>query len=199
MSQPLALLHGAGVAALLVAAWPVAARIEAQVAHRVHGPQYASGRLWVPVTRMTVAIAARPTSRAGEVQAAVWGIVAGAVDSAEREEAARPPSVPVWKGRVAGAEFGLDGPWLVVAGARIPAAVLGLLPVSVGAPSPEQWEDARLLADRRADIERAAVHATNQDYYRAAIASIRERREFERALNQAQRLPAAATPAAGAR
>jgi len=144
------------------------------------------------VVRHTVSIAARPAPPPRGVQAAVRAMVSAALDSSEREAAARPPSAPAWKGEVAGAEFGLDREWLVVAGARIPAAVLGLLPVSAGSPSPDQWEDARLLADRRADIERAAARASYHDYYRAAIASIRERREFERKLNAAQRtLPAA--------
>jgi hypothetical protein len=134
-------------------------------------------------------MAERPTSRASELQAAVWGIVSAA-QVAAGDEAARPPAVPVWKGMVGGAEFGLEGPWLIVAGVKVPSAVLGLLPVSVGAPSPEQWEDARLLADRRADIERAAVWAGYHDAHKAAIADIRARREFERALNEAQqRLP----------
>ena len=138
-----------------------------------------------------MAMASVPANGAGAVGDAVRGMVGVALDSAAREEATRPPAVPVWKGSVAGAEFGLEGPWVILAGVKIPAAVLGLLPVSVGAPSPDQWEDARLLADRRADIERAAVRAGYQDDYRAAIRNIRERREAERALHQAQQhLPA---------
>lgn len=188
-------VHGIGAMMALAAAWPAAGRIEAQVPGWESGPQYASGRLWAPVVRHTVSMAARPAPQPRAVQAAVWGMVSASLDSSAREEAARPPSAPTWAGEVAGAEFGLDREWLVVAGARIPAAVLGLLPVSAGSPSPDQWEDARLLADRRADIERAAVRASYQDYYRAAIASIRERREFERMLNAAQRtLPATPGP-----
>jgi hypothetical protein len=143
------------------------------------------------VTQASLAMASVPANGAGAVGDAVRGLIGVALDSAAREEATRRPAVPVWKGSVAGAEFGLEGPWLILAGVKIPAAVLGLLPVSAGAPSPDQWEDARLLADRRADIERAAVRSRYQDDYRAAIRDIRERREAERALHQAQqRLPA---------
>lgn len=186
------MLYGAGVAVLAALCTLTSYPVLAQMRWEPAAPRYGSGLLWAPApARTTLAMAERPTSRTRDVQAAVWGMVTEAQDSAAREAAARPPAVPVWKGRVAGAEFGLEGPWLIVAGVKIPSAVLGLLPVSAGAPSPEQWEDARLLADRRADIERAAVLAGYRDAHRAAILDIRSRRELERALNQAQqRLPA---------
>lgn len=185
-------LYGAGLAVLAALCTLTSYPVLAQMKWAPTAPRYGSGRLWSPApVRTTLAMAERPASRTSEVQAAVWGMVAEAQDSTARLEAARPPALPVWKGKVAGAEFGLEGPWLILAGVKIPAAVLGLLPVSVGAPSPEQWEDARLLADRRADIERAAVWAGYRDAHKAAIADIRARREFERALNEAQqRLPA---------
>jgi hypothetical protein len=182
--------HAAYIAALLATVLVPAASPLLSQDERTSRPCYATGRLWAPPPRPTLIAVARQDPPVSPVETAVQGFVRGANDRAAREEAARPPALPVWKGTVAGATFGIEGPWLIVAGAKVPAAVLGLLPITAGAPSPDQWEDARLLADRRADIERAATYASYRDYHEAAIADIRARREFERSLHEAQqRLP----------
>ncbi len=62
-------------------------------------------------------------------------IVQGYLDSIAADPSSRKAGLPSWTTNVAGTKFGLDSSNIYIAGLKIPAAVLALLPIPAAATS----------------------------------------------------------------
>lgn len=149
-------------------------------------PAYADGRLWVrPLPLAPRDLAERLDRTHGElVDSAVTAVVQAFLDSIAASPEGRNAELPAWTTEIAGATFGLDSRYLYIAGLRIPAAVLALLPLPAGGNQQEVFQHGM---DLRADLMRAAQRAETLDEFKTQIKEIRERKEREREFEKAQR------------
>lgn len=150
------------------------------------GPGYARGRLWVrPLPLPPRELAQRLTRSHTElVDSAVTAIIQTFLDSVALDPASRGAALPSWTTTIAGSKFGLDSKWIYVAGLRIPAAVLALLPI------PARGNESRAFdrsGEMYQDLQRAAQRAANLEEFKGAIREIRERKEREREFERNQR------------
>jgi hypothetical protein len=150
-------------------------------------PDYGNGVLWVrPVPISPEVLARRLEAEHFEhVDSAVTAIMQAFLDSLAAEPGQGQVRMPEWTTNVAGSKFGLDSKYIYIAGLKIPAAVLALLPLPQG--NIDQARAYNHLMDLRADIERAARRADNMDEFKRVIAEIRERKQRERDFERAQR------------
>jgi hypothetical protein len=151
------------------------------------GPEYGTGVLWVrPVPISPEQLAKRLEEEHFEhVDSAVVAIMQAFLDSLDQEPGSGEARLPEWTTNVGGSKFGLDSRYIYIAGLKIPAAVLALLPLPQG--NIDQARAYNHLMDLRADIERAARRADNMDEFKRAIRDIRERKQRERDFERAQR------------
>lgn len=150
-------------------------------------PDYGNGVLWVrPVPISPEVLARRLEEEHFEhVDSAVTAIMQAFLDSLAAEPGMGQVRMPDWTTTVAGSKFGLDSKYIYIAGLKIPAAVLALLPLPQG--NIDQSRAYNHLMDLRADIERAARRADNMDEFKRVIGEIRERKQRERDFERAQR------------
>ena len=144
------------------------------------GPGLGDGTLWVrplPLPPRELAQRLRK-SHAELVDSAVTVTIQAFLDSIAREP--HDPNAE-WSTEVGGKKFGLSGKYLTVAGLRIPAAVLALLPIGGGS---NQLKAFDRTDDLLADLRQAALRAETTDQFKEAIRDLRQRkaeeREFER-------------------
>lgn len=150
-------------------------------------PSLADSVLWVrplPVTPSELR-EVLADSDAAKVDSAVTVILQAYLDSLAREPEARGMKLPSWVAKVGGKKFGVDQNYVYIAGIKIPAVVLALLPLPQG--NIDQARAYNHLMDMRADLERAAQRAATMDEFKEQIREIRERKEQERAFLKAQR------------
>lgn len=171
---------------------PVAARqaeIEGDeprdVAGRI-GPGIARGRLWVPPLPLPPRELARRLTRSHRdlVDSAVTEVVQAFLDSIARDPSSQGVALPSWTTTVAGTKFGLDSKYLYIAGLRIPAAVLALLPIPSMGNELDAFDRSGEMYD---DLRRAAQRSENVAEFKDAIREIRERTEREREFERNQR------------
>jgi len=162
------------------------------------GPGLAAGRLWVrPLPLPPRELAQRlQKSHAQLVDSAVTRIVQGYLDSIALDPAARNVGLPSWTTNVAGKKFGLDSRNIYIAGIKIPAAVLALLPIPQG--NLDQNRAYNHLMEMRSDLQQAAQRAQNLDEFKAMIRDMRLRKERQEEFEQNQRTAPAASGTAGA-
>jgi hypothetical protein len=151
------------------------------------GPGLADGRLWVrPLPLPPRELAKRLSKSHTElVDSAVTAIVQGYLDSIANEPSATAQALPSWTKEIAGKKFGIDSKNIYIAGLKIPAAVLALLPIPTG--NVDQNRAYNHLMDLRADLQYAAQRAENLDEFKAMIRDMRIRKEREREFEQNQR------------
>jgi hypothetical protein len=151
------------------------------------GPGLADGRLWVrPLPLPPRELAQRLSrSKAELVDSAVSAIVQAYLDSIASDPANRNVGLPEWTTEIAGKKFGLDSKNIYIAGLKIPAAVLALLPISGG--NIDQNRAYNHLMDLRQDLLYAAQRAQTMDEFKQIIREIRERKEREREFEKNQR------------
>jgi len=91
---------------------------------------------------------------------------------------------PSWKATIGGQDFGLDGSYVTVAGVRIPALVLGLIPLPVGGNESEALDNAGWMRQQDYDLAmpRNAIAADQQE----EIKAIRKRKAAEHELRRRQ-------------
>jgi len=91
---------------------------------------------------------------------------------------------PSWKATIGGQEFGLDGNYVTVAGVKIPALVLGLIPLPVGGNESEALDNAGWMRqeDYNLAMPRDAIAADQE----AEIKAIRKRKAAEQELRRRQ-------------
>lgn len=92
---------------------------------------------------------------------------------------------PTWKANIGGQEYGLDGNYVTVAGVKIPAIVLGLIPMPVGGNESEALDNAGWMRQQDYDLAmpRDAAAADQQ----AEAKAIRKRKAAEEELRRKQR------------
>jgi hypothetical protein len=151
------------------------------------GPGLAQGRLWVrPLPLPPQELAQRLTkTRAQLVDSAVTAIVQAYLDSIANDPAAKNQGLPSWTTEIAGKKFGLDSKNIYIAGLKIPAAVLALLPIPVG--NIDQNRAYNHFMDLRADLMYAAQRAQTLDEFKQVIREIRARKEREREFEKNQK------------
>lgn len=150
-------------------------------------PAYGEGLLWVRPVPVSPADLAQHLERSHfeQVDSAVTVIMQAFLDSLDAERGAAQARLPDWTTNLAGKKFGVDSRYIYIAGLKIPAAVLALLPLPQG--NVDQSRAFNRLMDLRADIEQAARRAENMDEFKRAIREIRERKQRERDFERAQR------------
>ena len=151
------------------------------------GPGLAQGRLWVrPLPLPPRELAQRLTkSHAQLVDSAVTVIVQQYLDSIANDPASKNQGLPSWTTEIAGKKFGIDSKNIYIAGLKIPAAVLALLPIPAG--NIDQNRAYSHLMDIRADLLYAARRAETMEEFKQVIKGIRERKEKEREFEKNQR------------
>jgi hypothetical protein len=151
------------------------------------GPGLADGRLWVrPLPLPPRELAQRlKKSHTELVDSAVTAIVQGYLDSIASDPGARQVGLPDWTTNIAGKKFGLDSKNIYIAGLKIPAAVLALLPITSG--NVDQNRAYNHLMEMRTDLIQAGQRAQNLDEFKQIIRDIRERKEREREFERNQR------------
>jgi hypothetical protein len=128
------------------------------------------------------------------VDSAVSAIVQAYLDSIASDPASKNVGLPSWTTEVAGRKFGLDSKNIYIAGLKIPAAVLALLPIPGG--NIDQNRAYNRLMDLRGDLLYAARRAETLEEFKEVIREIRLRKEREREFEKNQRTaPSPETPA----
>jgi hypothetical protein len=151
------------------------------------GPGLAEGRLWVrPLPLPPRELAQRLSkNKAQLVDSAVTAIVQAYLDSIANDPATRNQGLPSWTTNIAGKKFGLDSKNIYIAGLKIPAAVLALLPIPTG--NIDQNRAYNHFMDLRADLLYAAQRAQTLEEFKQVIREIRARKEREREFEKNQR------------
>jgi hypothetical protein len=160
-------------------------------------PALASGQLWVrPLPAAPQELAQRLQRTHEELaDSAVTATVQAYLDSVAREPGAGDVALPDWTTEVGGRKFGLDDKYIYVAGIRIPAVLLALLPLPAAGNYDRNQAYNRLM-DIRRDIYQAAARADNTAEFKRYVKEIRERKERERQFREAQRQAPDSAPAA---
>ncbi|MEO8636233.1 MAG: hypothetical protein ABI587_13240 [Gemmatimonadales bacterium] len=150
-------------------------------------PGAGDGRLWVrPLPVPPQELARRLSKTHVElVDSAVTAIVQGYLDSIAREPGADQVQLPDWTTTVEGRKFGLDSRNIYIAGLKIPAIVLALLPLpQAGNQQRALDHTGQWIAD---DLRRAAERANTLDEFKRAVQDLRQQKKEARALERAQR------------
>lgn len=151
------------------------------------GPAPGDGRLWVRVLPLPPRdLAARlAPSHIELVDSAVTAIVQGYLDSIAREPGADRVQLPDWTTEIDGKKFGLDSRHIYVAGLKIPAVVLALLPLPSGGNQLSALDhDGQWIAE---DLRRAAQRANTIDDFKRAVRDLRLEKQRQKDLERAQR------------
>jgi hypothetical protein len=150
-------------------------------------PEYGNGLLWVRPVPVSPADIARalPRDHFALVDSATTAIMQAFLDSIASEPGADRMTLPSWTANISGKKFGIDSRFIYIAGLKIPAALLALLPLPQGGV--DQSKLLNHLMDYRADIQQAARRADNLDEFKRAIREIRERKQREHDFQRAQR------------
>ena len=138
------------------------------------GPGLAEGRLWVrplPLPPKELAARLSQEKHVELVDSAVTAIVQAYLDSIAADPGARTTGLPSWTTNVAGKQFGLDSSHIYVAGLKIPAAVLALLPIPGG--NLDQNRAYNHLMEMRSDLYYAAQQSQNLQEFRQMIRDMR--------------------------
>jgi hypothetical protein len=152
------------------------------------GPDLAEGRLWVrPLPLPPKELAERLTGKKHVelVDSAVTAIVQTYLDSIAADPASRRTGLPSWTTNVAGNKFGLDSSNIYIAGLKIPAAVLALLPIPAG--TIDQNRAYNHLMSMRADLQYATQRSQNLQEFKEMIRDMRLRKEREEEFERNQR------------
>jgi len=153
------------------------------------GPSLGKGTLWVRPLPIAPGELARRVKRshAELTDSAVKTIVQAFLDSIASEPGADRAKMPDWTTTLGGKKFGLDPKYTYIAGLKIPAAVLALLPIPSGGNQAYALDHQGQLM--REDLYRAARRAETVADFKEAVRELRERKEQERQFKKAQREP----------
>lgn len=151
-------------------------------------PSLGGGQLWVrPLPVPPRELARRITKSPAELaDSAVTAIVQAYLDSIAAEPGAGDARLPSWTTELGGKKYGTDGRNIYIAGLKIPAAVLALIPLPI-ASNPTQDAAYRQVQQMRNDMLYAARRSENLDEFKRAIKEIRDRRRREDELEKARR------------
>ena len=149
-------------------------------------PDLGDGRLWVrPLPLPPQELAKRLDKTNAElVDSAVTQIIQAFLDSVGNAAGAENAELPNWTKEVDGLKFGLDSKNIYIAGLKIPAAVLALLPIPAATNQQKAFKRDGIIYD---DLRRAAQRAQTMDDFKEAIRKLREQRQRELEFERAQR------------
>jgi hypothetical protein len=150
-------------------------------------PGLGDGRLWVrplPLPPRALAKRLEPT-HIELVDSAVTAIVQQYLDSIAHEPGADQAKLPDWTTTIAGSKFGLDSRNLYIAGLKIPAALLALLPIPTGGNQQQALDHSGAWIAE--DLRRAAQRSTSLDDFKRAVRELRKEKQRQRELEKAQR------------
>jgi len=161
-----------------------AARADAEVGRfRFLTPQFGDGRLWVrpqvDLTSGSVTVLNIPVDSAVRVR------IQQMVDSFNVERARQPRGLPSWTTDIAGAKFGLDSQYVYIAGIKIPAVLLALLPLPQG--NIEQAERAAILNAQRQEIQFDMMRQAAREDQERYAEEMRRRKQEERDAERRRR------------
>jgi hypothetical protein len=125
-------------------------------------------------------------SQAELLDSVVTAVVQAYLDSIANDSTTRKAELPSWTTEIAGKKFGIDSKNIYIAGIKIPAAVLALLPLAGGGNIDQNRAYNRLM-DLRQDLLYAARRAETMEEFKQIIREIRARKERERELERNQR------------
>jgi hypothetical protein len=150
------------------------------------GPALGDGRLWVrPLPVPPKELAARLGKDHVElVDSAVTAIVQQYLDSIAHEPGADEVRLPDWTATVSGRKFGLDSRNIYIAGLKIPAAVLALLPIPSGGNQQRALDHTGAWIAE--DLRRAAQRSTTIDEFKRAVKDLRREKQRQKELERAQ-------------
>lgn len=173
--------------AILLLAGPLVAQQTAGSGSSSVMPTYAGGVVWVMPLPFTPAELARRLA-GGSRQEALDSSVAASVtqylrDQQQQQSRYASATAPSWTGKVAGQTVGLDTRYVYLGPLKLPAFLLGFLPLDIGQANPT-LRDRRLKLNRMLeDIQVAGARGANLADFMKAVQQmeerIRERREFE--------------------
>ena len=151
------------------------------------GPALGDGRLWVrplPLPPRALARRLRP-SHIELVDSAVTAIVQQYLDSIAREPGADEVRLPEWTTNIAGSKFGLDSRNIYIAGLKIPAAVLALLPIPASGNQQTALDhNGQWIAE---DLRRAAQRSTTMEEFKRTVRELRAEKKRVKDFERAQR------------
>ena len=149
--------------------------------HATAAPTLGSGVLW---DRRPVPPALMARTHAELTDSAVKALINHYLDSLAALPNGGKVLPPSWKATIGGQEFGLDGAYVTVAGLKIPALLLGLIPLPVGGNESEALDNAGWMRQQDYDLAmpRNAIAADQQ----AEIKAIRKRKAAEQELRRRQ-------------
>jgi len=140
-------------------------------------PSYGDPRVWVP----PAPVVSLPRTQVGRLDSALTSRL-----RAHRDSMALATHVPNkaergdWTVERNGKKYGIDQKFIHLGSFQLPTAALALLPLNRQA-NPQAMERERALNYMHDDIAFQAQRALNQEEFRNAVKSIRERKERERA------------------
>jgi hypothetical protein len=148
-------------------------------------PSYSDPRIWVP--------AAPVVSAPKSADARMDSVVASAIERARDSMAANTYSPNKfergdWTVEKNGRRYGIDQQAIRLGKVSIPTALLALLPLNVQG-NPIAAERERALASMRQEILFQSQRALNEEEFRKAVKSLRERKERERQQQEKDRAP----------
>jgi hypothetical protein len=151
----------------------------------LHGPEMGDGRLWVrPLPLPPKELAQRLTRTNAElVDSAVTAIIQQFLDSITTPPGTEDTKLPDWTTEVDGVKFGVDSRNVYIAGLKIPAAILALLPIPAGGNQQDAFKRSDQVYD---DLHRAAQRATTLDEFKQAIRDLRRQRQEQKDFERAQ-------------
>jgi hypothetical protein len=151
------------------------------------GAWLGDGRLWVQPLPLPPQELAQKLSRTNAeiADSVVTAMVQAYMDSVAMEPGADHVKLPDWTTEAHGLKFGLDSKNIYIAGLKIPAAILALIPLQGANESKAFDRTDQLLADLR----QAAVRAGNAAQFKDAIRDLRKQRAEADAFRKAQMTP----------
>ncbi len=143
-----------------------------------------SGALW---DRRPTAPVLDARTHAQLTDSAVKAIIQHYLDSLAALPGGGAMLLPSWKATIGGLEYGLDGTYITVAGVKIPALVLGLIPLPVAGNESKALDKGAWM--RAQDYELALPRQAAAMDRQEQITAIRERMAAEQELRRRQRVP----------
>ncbi len=150
------------------------------------GPGFGDGQLWVrPLPLPPQELAQRLHNTGAQLaDSVVKATIQAFLDSIAREPGADRAELPAWSTEIAGKKFGIDKKYVTVAGLKIPAAVLALIPLHGGTNESKAFDRTDELLT---DLRYAANRSQTVDDFKKAISEMRKRKEAEHEFQKNQR------------
>jgi hypothetical protein len=143
-----------------------------------------SGALW---NRRPTAPVLDARTHAELTDSAVKAIIQHYLDSLAALPGGGAMLLPSWKATVGGQEYGLDGTYITLAGVKIPALLLALIPLPVAGNESKALDKGAWM--RAQDYELALPRQAAAMDRQEQITAIRERMAAEQELRRRQRMP----------